>query len=261
MSDGFIVRRGGGTSLNFKVVGNPQPASPKENTLWVNTDTPINGWAFTATQPAGVNGVVWAQTAAESPLEFNALKKNAIQVYPKSIKQYINGAWTSVEAKIYQGGKWVSFWDGTLYNLGDECTDVTGGWELVADAGYTVSGIWAKNSVSILVGQKSNQVQFGSTARTKNFIDFSGKKTLSVHIAEYRGSGDKCQGYIRVYNENGSVVASATVFNGEVSATTNKQINIDISSLTGKHRVAVYTLQKNSSAKTVYIEFNKVWVT
>ena len=42
---------GCGTSLNFKVVGNPQPETAKENTIWFNTDVKITGWNFAATQP------------------------------------------------------------------------------------------------------------------------------------------------------------------------------------------------------------------
>lgn len=47
---------GGGTSLNFKVVGNPQPASPKENTIWVNTNTPISGYYFGNEEPLVSDG-------------------------------------------------------------------------------------------------------------------------------------------------------------------------------------------------------------
>lgn len=47
---------GGGAGLNFKVVGNPQPASPKENTIWVNTDTPISGYHFGNEEPLVSDG-------------------------------------------------------------------------------------------------------------------------------------------------------------------------------------------------------------
>ena len=50
MAKGF-KHGSGGTSLNFKVVGNPKPTSPKENTIWINTDVPITGYHFSATQP------------------------------------------------------------------------------------------------------------------------------------------------------------------------------------------------------------------
>ena len=99
---------GGGAALNFKVVGNPQPENPKENAIWVNTDVPIPKWYFDANQPESMaEGDVWFSTGTSSPIAFNALKKNYIQVYPLSAKQYIGGAWVDVEAKIYQGGAWV----------------------------------------------------------------------------------------------------------------------------------------------------------
>lgn len=43
---------GGSNPLNFKVVGGTvQPDNPKENTIWINTDTEITSWDFSATQP------------------------------------------------------------------------------------------------------------------------------------------------------------------------------------------------------------------
>ena len=99
---------GGGAALNFSVVGNPQPANPKANTIWVNTDTKITGWFFSATQPENLAaGNVWFPVSASSTAPFNALKKNGIQVNPLSAKQYINGAWVYKESKMYQNGVWV----------------------------------------------------------------------------------------------------------------------------------------------------------
>ena len=51
MGDAYITRRGGGAPLNFKVVGGTKPSNPKENTIWVNTDTAITGWHFGAEEP------------------------------------------------------------------------------------------------------------------------------------------------------------------------------------------------------------------
>ena len=42
---------GGGGGLNFKVVGNPKPTNPKENTLWIDTDVKFKRWVFSATEP------------------------------------------------------------------------------------------------------------------------------------------------------------------------------------------------------------------
>ena len=56
MGGAYLVRRGGsavketGGCLNFEVVGGTtQPSSPKENTIWINTDQEITGWSINST--------------------------------------------------------------------------------------------------------------------------------------------------------------------------------------------------------------------
>ena len=103
----FLVKNGGGAPLNFKVLGNPKPDNPKENTVWIDTDNEITSWIFSATEPAAPSeGMVWIPTGTASVAGFNALKKNGIQVYPLLAKQYVNGDWVSKTAKIYQSGEW-----------------------------------------------------------------------------------------------------------------------------------------------------------
>lgn len=46
---------GGGASLNFKVVGNPQPANPSKNTIWIDTDNAFPNWYFDADEPEVYN--------------------------------------------------------------------------------------------------------------------------------------------------------------------------------------------------------------
>ena len=106
---------GGGASLNFDVKAYATEeallaAVPKENTIGVITQTAITSWAFSATEPAEpVAGMVWISTGDSSGVAFNALKKNAIQVYPLFAKQYVNGAWVDVTAYSYRGGEWVGW--------------------------------------------------------------------------------------------------------------------------------------------------------
>lgn len=50
MGECLITRRGG-DPLSFKVVGGAsQPSNAEENTIWVNTDTPITSWDFSASE-------------------------------------------------------------------------------------------------------------------------------------------------------------------------------------------------------------------
>lgn len=99
-----------GVELNFNVVGGTsQPTSPKSNTIWVNTSTTITSWVFSPTQTSGAEGMVWIQMGTSSPVAFNALKENRINIFPLIAKQYVSGAWVNKTAKIYQSGKWNDF--------------------------------------------------------------------------------------------------------------------------------------------------------
>lgn len=110
---------GAGGGLNFKVVGGTtKPVSPKENMIWVNTSADITTYLFSSTEPSDPTpGMVWIQTGINSGVQFNALKKNGIMIYPLSAKQYTNGVWVDKTAKTYKGGGWVD-WIVWLYRDG-----------------------------------------------------------------------------------------------------------------------------------------------
>ncbi len=168
---------GGGTALNFRVVGgSTAPANPTDNCIWINTDTSISSWVFSATKPSPAEyGMVWIATGTASGVAFNALKKNGIQVYPIAAKQYVGGAWVDVTAKSYQGGAWVEWWDGTLYSAGDEYISVTGGYEVVGSAVLT------KNADSMYISSNAGGVY------TVNKVDLSG---YSKVVIEWTANSD-----------------------------------------------------------------------
>lgn len=143
MGECFVIKSGGsssGASLNFNVVGGTtQPSSPSENTIWVNTSTAITSYVFSMTQPAAPTaGMVWIVTGTSSSAEFNALKKNEIQVLPQTVKQYVSGAWVSKTGKTYQNGSWTD-WTTSLYDSGNEYTELTGGWSSTRTSGGVVT--------------------------------------------------------------------------------------------------------------------------
>lgn len=119
----------GDGGLNFKVVGgDTAPGNPVENTIWVNTSTPITSWEFSATQPIASSGKVWICVGTSSSFEFNMLKENTAKMYPLFAKQYVSGAWVAVEVFNYQSGEWVYWWNGELFENGNQYDAVTGGW-------------------------------------------------------------------------------------------------------------------------------------
>ena len=118
---------GGGMPLNFKVVGNPKPDAPRENTIWIDTDTPINGYTLSADAPAEpVEGMVWIFTGGVSTAPFAATKKNPIVVEPSAAYQYTGGAWVQKTAQTYLDGAWQE-WKIYLFNDGQVNEAVTGG--------------------------------------------------------------------------------------------------------------------------------------
>lgn len=225
---------GGGGGLNFSVVGGTaQPENPKENTIWVNTETEISGWVFSATEPKSpVEGTVWISTGTSSTVEFNALKKDAIQVYPLSAKQYVNGAWVDVTTMSYQGGEWVG-WITYLYNRGDECEHITGGWtyeELFGSCSLT------KNSDSIYVVCTEGSSGSAISVYPTNKIDLTSKSKLKLNFSSTRLNTTDTE--LRIITEpyNGKVIARKVL--GKTG--TNITVELDVSSVSGKYYVEIY---------------------
>lgn len=155
---------GGGAGLNFKVVGNPKPENPKANTIWVNTDTEINGWHFNTVEPENpVPGMVWIYHGTTSSAKFNALKKNGITLNPWAARQYIDGAWAGKESEIWKDGEWVGTWAPYLCNRGDECTDLTGGWDCKA---WQMQSDATVNTQTFQITRNTDHLLFSKTGDT-----------------------------------------------------------------------------------------------
>ena len=222
-----MIGGGGGASLNFKVVGSTSaPASPKENTIWVNTSTEITSWVFSATEPESpAAGMVWISVGASSPVAFNALKKNNITVYPLSAKQYVNGAWVDKTAKSYQGGAWVEWMpEGALYFRGDQVESVTGGWQL------TNFGNWSSNGavedmddgLSLSISGK-----MGVLYTTKQLINKGNYTKLCFLITNYQKVSGTFSVYVGTATKNTApFVEDVTV---KSTPTSNGVCKVDIS--------------------------------
>ena len=102
--------RGGGGGLNLKVVGGAtQPTKPRENTIWITTTTDITGYALSPTQPEnGTEGLVWLKTA-DTGVEINVGRKNAVLLHLASGMLYTGGKWLNINAWVYTNNVWTQF--------------------------------------------------------------------------------------------------------------------------------------------------------
>lgn len=246
---------GSGGGINFKVVGNPQPASAKENTIWVNTDNKITSWVFSAEEPQEASeGLVWIKTGSSSAAAFNAMKKNGIYVYPITANQYISGAWVPVTAKSFIGGAWVDWWDGsTLYDSGDEIDQITGGWSEQAfkassDVGNLKEPTVTKSAENIkveLTGYSGGSYYCGCIM-TGKAVDLTEFTSIKIHITAITS---------RVYLRIASAHSNGYTSEAQVQISATGESAVDISGISGEKYIAIAISQTNSS-----VTFDKIWL-
>ena len=252
MAIGKTNAGGGGTSLNFKVVGGiTRPTSPKENTIWVNTDVAIPGYTISGIETPGwamTEGWVYINaktgTASGSP-EFNALKKNEILISPIATKQYVGSQWVDKEAKIYQGSQWVD-WATYLYTHGDACVDITGGWEKLPYGGNGAGS--TRKAPTLTMGDDGMTISLTSSyigsVWTVNPIDLSNCNTLTMHVSEATNTSARAVfGVIDIKKNNYTWVANVYAFDvGEYM--------VDVSELTGSYYVVISIAAATKSITT-----------
>lgn len=254
----------GGGGLNFKVVGGTtEPVSPSENTIWVNTYTPITGYEFSATEPAElVEGLVWITVGTSSTVEFNALKKISVMVYPISAKQYVSGAWVSVEAKTYQNGEWVD-WVWYLYNMGDQFVDITGGWTARAWGESSSQSIAAPtvtmNDANMVITQmrmSGRDSGYGATIPAFD-IDLTNFNTIVLDIVSLTtsGTGTRSWGVFLFAAERSAGGWGGTAIDAYYTSTAETKANfsltLDVSALSGLWCVGIGTSAYSTNQNAV----------
>lgn len=238
----------GGAALNFKVVpGLTQPGTAAENTIWVKTES-LTGWIIDASQPEELTeGMVWISAGTKSAVEFNALKKNGIQVYPLSAKQMIGGALVDVEAVSYQGGEWVDWWNGDLYKQGDLYEHISGGWVVMNAAGG--SGAITEDKVIQLRYRSNASSDQHSTAYTNKKIDLTKHTKLTMEVDVIAVGSSKMNASICICNTNtdGYPVDGRVAFNSTPQGQTGVfTVELDIASYSSEYYIAAWAMYCNA---------------
>jgi hypothetical protein len=229
----YLVQNGGGNPLNFKVICNPQPETAKENTIWVDTDR-IHNYYFSATQPENMAEYdVWFPVGTFSPVAFSVMKKNPVMVYPISAKQMVSGVLVDKTAKSWQSGAWKD-WIRHLYNKGDECVSLTGGWTSYkqGDSGYS-KGSCVKGTTGITISCNSLQA---IATRPVNMIDLTNVSTIELEVSNVSiSSGNPGILSVSVVKASGqfSNVDAAAQMNIDASG----KMSLDVSSIFGEYYI------------------------
>lgn len=232
--------------INYSVVGGlTEPSNPTENMIWVETDVPITKHKFSKNEPKNsVEGMIWFTTRNSSNISFDRLSVNDIEcdeVTPLFAAQYVNGAWVSVAAKIYQNGKWVD-WIVYLYAYGDECDNVTGGW---ITEGKKANSSASTSARAAEITRRTDSIQIGpfSTSSAGVFrcsepVNLTEYSSIKVTGTFYSGSQSDTNLGLFVWSSIGTYYESNVVVTKYVgSQQTLKTIEIDVSKLTGDHYI------------------------
>lgn len=264
MGTAFLYGNGGGSDLNFKVVGGTSgPASPVENTIWVVTDAAISRWDFRAEgNPswAEPEGTVFITSSTDPVnIHFNAIKNatKGIRIFLQLLGciQYSAGAWRKREAYIYQGGVWKQFSNVALYlyNNGDQCTNVSGGWKVLADG----SGSIESTCLRVKVGSDWSGAQISNNSSV-NMTNYS---KLNVEVANYNrecylGINDTAPNNYAWNSESFNNQANCEAI---TTITANGTVSLDISSMSGSFYVWLATRGVDAGV-LLGCDITKVWL-
>lgn len=237
MGQCFLYGNGSaGTGLTV-VSGLTEPARPKENMIWVKSDIAGKKYVFAEAAPeAPFEGLIW----------FSATGDGIIT----QANVYSDGAWNRVDAYMYLSGTWVHITRTIvyLYNKGDTCDAVSGGWEAVQ---------WYINSGStgaapgLTYGDSSLAVRYtgkDGLLDTRAPVNLDKIRKVCAVISGNASSNS----YLAVATNGGAIgfppngKASKSLFNGTVE--------LDVSALSGNYFVG-FRVRGNFCVEAVWLSY------
>ena len=254
-----------GAELDYAVVcAAERPSAPVKNTLWVQNGADTSDVYFSLTAPGTpASNTLWIEQGAQSQVPFEPIKNGGITVYPRRAKQYdaSSSAWTLHRAELYNGTEWADLCI-PIYNHGDECTALSGGWA-VSNASWSTagSGIKAsltKNSDHIFVTGDSTRVTGGSGYRltTASLLDLTDVERIGISVSELTG-----QGMLGVLAQGEEYMNADACQNISGAAdTTPAETTMDVSALTGKHYICLLMRCTASKVMTLKAKVHKCWI-
>ena len=248
MAEAFIVRRGGGAGgggtvageINFEIYygsDTSELSNPKENTIFAVTETAVPKWQFSGIEPANpVNGMLWFVLGNTGKNMMNITTGNPTIIYCDSVKQYADGAWTSVDVYSRINGSWKQFSAAGFY--------IFQSGNISANKFTVTEGSPVITAESIYIAAPLNRTYRVSS----EYIDASKYRMLYVDCI--CTSTDSTQLYIDIENKS-----SASIIVVPTGNKTRETIKVDISEVNADVRVTLRNDHADKEA-TIY----NVWL-
>lgn len=188
-------------------------------------------------------GMVWFGVDKYSATPFNALKKNCIQVFPVTAKQFVGGGWRKVHAEVYQDGIWKEPFVYLFFN-GATNSNLTGG----------INGTVSEGSLHF---DATVNASYNNTYTTKSKVDLTNYKSVKALI---RSTNTEKDVYFRLSVSdsaaNGERFTSSSIVAGKYSygsfENEVREVALDISSLSGTYYLG-YAWGVNSGGSNAQI--------
>lgn len=211
MGQCFLYGNGGVSGLQV-VTGVAEPGNPRENMVWVKSDKAGRKYVFAASEPGSpAEGLIWFRATAAGIIT--------------RADVYTGGAWAKTDAYMYLGGEWVqiaSGGNGILITDGVPYTTPSTTGKVVQHDGYLQFGSGANKSTAMWFDDV-DLTGYNTITLTGTFQHYSGQNYGLFVLAVWYGAVDPAYG--------NSVAA--------VSYATKTTVTLDVSNLTGKHKVGL----------------------
>lgn len=233
---GYGFKHGGSSvasvdALSFRFVGGVIEPTPKQNDIWINTETPVSCWSISASEPTPYHGKVWLVVPGGA-VSFNAVKENNIEISPSDCKQFVDGAWVDKEAHICIDSKWEKVAQGImnliLYGSGTANAEF--------DLTYTTIG---ETNIKMDIYTKGT-----ATIKTKETYALDNFSKVEVDYSEFFSNSTLHPTLtLSVETDAGEVVESSTVTHGTQNSGT---ISIPID-LLGEYKIKLAMINDSSA--------------
>lgn len=248
----------GGAGIDLTVIGGTsQPASPSENTVWVNTATSIGEVYIQSTAPESpAAGDVWINNFVKGET-LQVSESPYLEITVGTVKQYNGSSWTDPDVQIYKNGAWHTsalyiFSDGKYSDYGVFDTGYSGSSSSTSPiSGISITTYGGETCLKVpLVGSSTYYTRYISSP-----IDVTKYNTMSVtaHSPNLSGSSsypnivgldDTLHGITSTSSTFDVIAYKAYSDAHEVKMTST----VDISSISGNYYVGIFTRSNLSGA-------------
>ena len=243
------------SNLNFRVYTSPTvPETGEENDIVIISYVPMKNWMMSPDEPSGIprnDGDVWIQYTVTGET-YNVLKNATMLIATIFAWQYVDGEWVDVPSGSYHNGMWNNIIE-YLYDQGDECTDITGGWSTggpTSTSGYSIGTMDTSNNKITIIADKMKFI----SAKTTNKVDLTDCASLEI-IVDSTTLPDKAYAYLCIYKDSSYWFSDNTI--ARLPLTGNGTFSIPVADIDGSYYVG-FSIESDITRASVTVSAVKL---